>query len=85
MDLIDILGALAATLTTISFLPQTIQVIKTRHTKDLSLYMYILLTSGIFLWLCYGIASLQWPIIISNAICLPLCVTILIIKVLEKE
>ncbi len=51
----DILGSLAATLTTSAFIPQTWQVWRTRHTADISLGMYTLFTLGVALWLAYGL------------------------------
>ena len=44
----------AAVLTTISFLPQAIRVIKTKDTSSLSLGMYIMFTLGVSLWMVYG-------------------------------
>jgi MtN3 and saliva related transmembrane protein len=82
MDLITILGLIAATLTTGAFLPQAVKTIKTKHTKDLSLGMYSILTLGIFLWLLYGIFISDIPIIFANGITLMFCIIImaLIIK-----
>ena len=55
MNWITMVGLTAAACTTISFLPQAIKTIKTKHTKDLSLVMYSILTTGILLWVVYGI------------------------------
>jgi len=55
MDWITILGLIAATLTTGSFIPQAVKVVQTKSTKDLSLGMFVILTAGIVLWLAYGI------------------------------
>jgi MtN3 and saliva related transmembrane protein len=68
MDTFTIIGLLAAICTTISFLPQAVRIIKTKHTKDISLAMYSIFTTGIFLWLVYGILMNDLPLIISNAI-----------------
>lgn len=68
MDNTTFIGATAAVFTTISFLPQVFRVVKTRHTKDLSLWMYFILTTGVFLWLVYGILLHNPPIIIANGI-----------------
>ena len=77
MEFITILGLIAATCTTVSFLPQAIKTIKTKHTKDLSLGMYFVLTTGVFLWLIYGILLKQLPIILANGISFIFTVTIL--------
>ncbi|UCE36422.1 MAG: SemiSWEET family sugar transporter [Thermoplasmata archaeon] len=77
MNPVTILGLVAATLTTLAFLPQAVKTIKTKHTKDLSLGMYCVLTIGIFLWLLYGILIGDIPIILANGITLLFCLTIL--------
>jgi MtN3 and saliva related transmembrane protein len=79
MDL-DLLGYAAAALTTSAFAPQTLRTIRTRDTKGISLWMYVILTSGIALWLLYGLAARSWPIILANAVTLPLAGTILVLK-----
>ncbi len=84
MDNSTIIGLVAATCTTISFLPQAIQVIKTKHTKDLSLWMYLTFTIGVFLWLVYGILVSDYPVIIANAITIIFASTILIMKLKYK-
>lgn len=83
-NLINIVGLLAATLTTISFLPQVIKIVKTKHTKDISLLMYIIFTSGVLLWLFYGILLKEPPIIIGNGITLILVMIVLIFKIRYK-
>ena len=80
----EIIGTLAATLTTISFMPQAIKAIKTKHTKDLSLMMYIFLTLGVFLWAIYGVMLEKWPIIIANSITFPFVAITLFMKIREK-
>jgi MtN3 and saliva related transmembrane protein len=67
---IDLVGALAATLTTAAFFPQAIKTIRTRDTGGLSITMYALLLSGVTLWLVYGIILGSWPLIVANAIVL---------------
>jgi len=85
MEPTDIIGYIAASLTTCSFMPQALQVIKTRHTKDISLAMYAMLVIGVCLWLSYGILLKQWPIVISNVITIIPTSVILIMKLLEKK
>ena len=51
----DLIGYVAASLTTASFLPQAILTLKTRDTESLSLGMYSLFTTGVLLWLIYGV------------------------------
>ncbi|MFA6202389.1 MAG: SemiSWEET transporter [Gallionella sp.] len=76
----EIIGSLAATLTTTAFIPQAWQVWRTRHTADISLGMYALFTAGVALWLGYGILLGAWPIIIANFITLMLAGAVLLMK-----
>ena len=75
------LGLAAAGLTTFSFLPQAIKTIRTKHTKDLSLPMLIMLVAGVALWMIYGFIISDVPLILANTISLVLMITILILKV----
>ncbi len=68
MDYFTIIGLAAATCTTISFLPQAVKVIRTRDTRSLSLPMYIILTTGVLLWLTYGILVNDIPVIAANLV-----------------
>lgn len=78
----DLIGAIAATLTTLSFLPQAILVLRTRETRGISLGMYSAFTFGVALWIIYGISLEAWPIIIANAItfCLALCILSVVLR-----
>jgi MtN3 and saliva related transmembrane protein len=80
MILNDWIGGMAATLTTSAFIPQVWQVWRTRHTKDISLGMYIIFICGVLLWLAYGVMLLSWPIIIANALTAVLAGTVLALK-----
>ena len=77
MDLVTILGLTAAAMTTVAFLPQAIKTIRTKHTQDLSLRMYVILTTGIVLWFVYGVLKEDLPIIVANAITFVFTATIL--------
>ena len=76
----DWVGYLAATLTTLSFVPQALLTLRTRQVQGISLAMYSLFTVGIALWLAYGWRLGEWPIIIANAVTLVLAATILVTK-----
>ncbi len=73
----DYIGYAAATLTTLSFVPQAILALRTRNVSGISLGMYSCFTGGVALWLIYGIGLGEWPIIVANAITLSLASTIL--------
>lgn len=75
------IGYLAATLTTASFVPQAVLTIKTRDTESLSLGMYGTFTLGVLCWLIYGIYLGDEAIIVANAITLLLAASILSFKI----
>jgi MtN3 and saliva related transmembrane protein len=81
MNLTTMVGLLAATGTTIAFIPQVLQIIKTQDTKGISLIMYIIFTIGIAFWLTYGILLGDIPIITANSVTLILAITILFLKI----
>ena len=66
INYIAIIGLIAGTCTTISFLPQVIKTIKIKETKDISISMYIVLATGILLWMIYGILIKDLPVILAN-------------------
>ncbi|MCP5158626.1 MAG: SemiSWEET transporter [Gammaproteobacteria bacterium] len=78
------IGLIAASCTTISFLPQVIKVIKEKKTRDISLSMYAIFSLGILLWLIYGIMIRDIPIILANSITFSLSFIILILKIRYK-
>ncbi len=77
MSAIDLLGFIAACLTTFAFLPQFLKVRQTRSTKDISLPMLITFIAGISLWFIYGIFIGSLPVILANIITLVLNLLIL--------
>ncbi|MBF0356400.1 MAG: SemiSWEET transporter [Alphaproteobacteria bacterium] len=78
--LTDLIGTLAGTLTTLSFLPQVVKTWKSRSTRDISLSMFLAFTTGVGLWLVYGILIGSWPVILSNIVTLILAGIILFLK-----
>jgi MtN3 and saliva related transmembrane protein len=81
LSITDITGFAAGTLTTIAFLPQVLKSWKTRDLEGVSLNMYCLFTTGVALWLAYGVAMQSWPIILNNAVTLVLAGVVLYLKV----
>ena len=69
---VELLGGLAALLTTLCWLPQTIRAIRHRDTASLSLVTFGAFSLGIFLWLLYGIMIGSWPVILANVFTLAL-------------
>lgn len=83
MSFITIMGFAAAVLTTSSFVPQAIKTIRTKDTRSISFFMYLLFSAGTLLWLLFGILSDNLPIIIANAITLVFAVIILSYKIIH--
>jgi MtN3 and saliva related transmembrane protein len=77
----EIIGYLAAALTTASFLPQAVLTIKTKDTGSLSLSMYSMFTLGVLCWLIYGVYIADKAIIFANAITFVLAASILSFKI----
>ena len=80
MQLIDLVGYIAAALTTLSFVPQAWHSFSTRDVRGISLGMYSAFTLGVALWLIYGLLIGAWPIVLANAITLALSLAILLMK-----
>lgn len=74
------IGYIAATLTTVAFVPQAVKTIRSRDTHGISLGMYATFTVGILFWLMYGFVLMSWPMIVSNIVTLGLSLTILTLK-----
>ncbi|HEU4655701.1 MAG TPA: SemiSWEET transporter [Steroidobacteraceae bacterium] len=78
---VDPIGYLAATLTTIAFVPQAIKVLKDRDTRSLSLGMYLIFTAGVLLWAIYGALRRDWAIVTANVVTSLLSMAILVTKI----
>ena len=81
---IEIIGFIAAVLTTAAVLPQLIKTIKTKQTRDISFKFIMVLTAGIFLWLIYGLFIISWPLISANGAALILWIIMLYMKLKYK-
>jgi len=84
MNFITIIGLIAATCTTSSFIPQAIKTIQTKDTSGISLSMYSLFAFGTVMWLIYGIFSSNLPVSLANGITLVFSLIILIYKIKYK-
>lgn len=80
MSFFTIIGVVAAFLTTFSFLPQTIKVIKEKNTEGISVLMYGMFTVGVFLWLLYGFYTKDIPVLLANLVTFSFAITILTLK-----
>ena len=85
MKLIDLIGYIAAGLTTLSFVPQAWHTFTTRDVRGISLGMYSAFTFGVALWLVYGLLLGAWPIVAANAVTLALAAGILVMKLRFRQ
>ncbi len=76
----EIVGYLAAALTTASFVPQVWHTFKTQDVSGISLGMYGTFTAGVALWIGYGVMLAAWPIVVANGVTLCLAGLILAMK-----
>lgn len=79
-EVITTIGAVAGLLTTIAFAPQMLKAWRTRQTADISLAMFLILTTGIVLWLGYGLLLGDLPLILANGATLAQVAVILWLK-----
>ncbi len=84
MTLASIIGSLAAIFTTVGALPQVIKVVRTQKTRDISLYMYLITTTGVAFWLIYGLMISDIPLIAANAVTFVFVLIVLIYKLKYK-
>ena len=85
MNIVSLIGITAAILTTSAFVPQAWKIIRDKHVKDLSLTMYVMMFSGQFCWLIYGLNINDLPLISANIVGCSLSGTILGFKLFLKE
>lgn len=76
----EVIGSLAALLTTFAFVPQVVKIWRTRSTRDVSLAMYLVFTAGVVMWLAYGILISATPIIVANVVTLLLSGAVVVMK-----
>lgn len=84
MDAATVAGGLATVCSTVSFAPQAWKIIRSRDTAAISRRMYTITVVGFALWTTYGILLMQWPLIVTNAVCLVLSGFILTMKLLPR-
>lgn len=84
MNYIEILGLVAAVVTTSCFIPQVYKIWKEKSTKDISLVMYLTMSLGLLLWFIYGISIKSTPVTLANGITLILVLWIVALKLKYK-
>ncbi|MCX7760861.1 MAG: SemiSWEET transporter [Hydrogenothermaceae bacterium] len=81
----EILGLIAATLTTSAYIPQTYKVLKEKSAKDFSWMWLIFMFVGIFLWFIYGLNIKNIPLIMANGISLISLIVIMVVKYVYRQ
>lgn len=81
---ISLLGLAAGLCTTLAFVPQVRRTWTTRSADDISLGMLTIYLTGNLLWLLYGVALGDWPIMLANAATLMLAGSILYFKLMVQ-
>jgi MtN3 and saliva related transmembrane protein len=79
--LIPWIGACAAVLTSLSYLPQVRKAWPRGSTSDLSLNMLVVLTTGLTLWIGYGLLKGDTVIVVANSVGAALSATVLAFKI----
>lgn len=85
MGWIDVIGSLAAVASMVSFSPQAWRIIKSRRTDGLSAATYSITVAAFALWATYGAMLGQWPLVVSNGVCLLLAGFILVMTLLPQR
>jgi MtN3 and saliva related transmembrane protein len=81
MNPTEAIGYLAALLTTASFVPQALHIWRTRDARAISLGMYSVFSTGVALWLAYGVLVGSWPVTLANVVTLLFALSILFMKI----
>jgi MtN3 and saliva related transmembrane protein len=85
MDLISWTGGLAAALTSLAYIPQVRKAWPRGSTKDVSLKMLVALTSGLILWVVYGLLQKDWILVLANSVGTALAATVLCCKIRDAR
>ena len=81
IELSVLIGTVAASLTTLSFVPQAVRTFRTRDVGGISLWAYAMFCTGVALWVLYGIYLASLPVIVANVVTLGLALGILGMRV----
>lgn len=81
VDIVEVLGLVAAVLTTSAFAPQVYRTWKTKDVGGLSLTMYIVFFIGVVLWTVYGVYEQSLAIILANTVTGIFTLILIILKI----
>jgi MtN3 and saliva related transmembrane protein len=84
-EIIPWIGICAALLTSLSYIPQVRKAWPRGSTKDLSLTMLVVLTSGLLLWVGYGLLKTDWVIVAANSVGALLSASVLVFKIRDMR
>lgn len=84
VTMVELLGLMAGTLTTFSFLPQVLKVFRERSAAGISGGMYVIFCVGILLWAVYGFMIESVPVILTNLLTFALAGTVLVLKIIWR-
>jgi len=84
MSIAEGIGFIAASLTTLGFVPQVIKTWRSRSAADLSFQMVSILFTGVLLWFIYGLMIGDQPIIVANGVTLIFVFLLLFFKLTFK-
>lgn len=85
MDLAEIIGIGAGTLTAASMIPQVIKMLKEKKASQVSVFMILILISGIVLWIWYGILKDDLPIIVTNSFSLLVNLVMIVLRIKYRD
>lgn len=80
MDSMILVGLVAGAFTSSSSIPQALKILRTRSAKDVSAMFFVLMATGVTLWLFYGLYRADIALVVWNAVSLVFCLTILALK-----
>jgi MtN3 and saliva related transmembrane protein len=76
-----VIGFIAGTLTTVSFVPQVLQTFRSKRCDDLSWGMLLAFSTGVCLWFVYGVFLRSAPIMLANLVTLVLLIWLVVMKI----
>jgi MtN3 and saliva related transmembrane protein len=85
MNWVVVVGSLAALASMVSFSPQAWRIIRSRRTDGISAASYSITVVAFALWVLYGVLLGEWPLIVSNFVCLVLSGFILVMTLLPQR
>ena len=74
------IGLVAGALTSVAGIPQLVKTLRTRHARDISVWQPLLLSTGIALWLVYGLLIHDTPLVLANIVPLICNIMLTILK-----